>query len=95
MDRRRYLVFSAIGAFLWATGVTVLGYSLGSVEFIHDHLEVIALLIVAVSVVPMAVEVLRERSKRRRAGTATPTATPTATETAERAAGVVLEAEQH
>jgi membrane-associated protein len=85
MDRRKYLVFSAIGAVLWATGVTVLGYSLGSVEFIHQHLEVIALLIVAISVVPMAIEFLRERNKQRRSER----------EVATRATEVVREAEQH
>jgi membrane-associated protein len=50
---------------LWATGITVLGYFLGSVQFIANNLEAIALLIVLVSVLPMIVEVLRARSKRR------------------------------
>jgi len=93
MDRRRYLVFSAIGAVLWATGVTLLGYSLGSVDFVHKNLEIIALLIVAISVVPMAIEFLRDRNKRRRAG-----AEPqpeTEAEIGARAAEVVHEAEQH
>jgi membrane-associated protein len=34
MDFKRYLVFSAIGAFLWAVGVTVAGYFLGNIEFV-------------------------------------------------------------
>lgn len=63
MNRRSYLTFSAIGALLWATGITMLGYFLGNVEFIHNNLEVIAILIVAISVVPMVVEVLRTRRK--------------------------------
>lgn len=93
MDRRKYLVFSAVGAVLWATGVTLLGYSLGSVTFIHENLEIIALLIVAISVLPMAVEFLRERNKRRRAdGEAH---VETEAEIAARAAEVVHEAEQH
>ena len=65
MDRRKFLGYTAIGAVLWATGITVLGYFLGSVPFIAANLEVILLLIVLVSVLPAVVEVLRARSKKR------------------------------
>ncbi len=65
MDRRKFLTFTLIGAVLWGTGVTVLGYFLGSVQFIADHLEVILLLIVLVSVLPAVVEVLRARRGHR------------------------------
>jgi membrane-associated protein len=65
MDRRRFLTYTGIGALLWATGVTVLGYFLGSIDFIANNLEAIALLIVAISVLPMVVEALRSRSRRR------------------------------
>jgi membrane-associated protein len=65
MDRRRYLTYTGIGAVLWATGITVLGYFLGSIDFIANNLEAIALLIVAVSVLPMVVEALRARSRKR------------------------------
>jgi membrane-associated protein len=61
MPRRTFLGYTAIGAVLWATGVTLLGYFLGSVAFIANHLEIILLLIVAVSVLPAAIEVLRAR----------------------------------
>jgi membrane-associated protein len=65
MDRRKFLSYTAIGAVLWATGVTVLGNVLGSVDFIANNLEAIALLIVLVSVLPMVVEYLRSRGRRR------------------------------
>jgi membrane-associated protein len=65
MDRRRFLTYTGIGAVLWATGITVLGYFLGSIDFIAKNLEAIALLIVAVSVLPMVVEALRARSRKR------------------------------
>lgn len=65
MDRRRFFGYSAIGAVLWATGITVLGYFLGSVPFVASNLEVILLLIVLVSVLPAIVEVLRARSNKR------------------------------
>jgi membrane-associated protein len=68
MDRRSFLTYSGIGAVLWATGVTVLGRMLGSIALVRDHIEVMLLAIVAVSLLPIAVEVLRERAKRGRAG---------------------------
>jgi membrane-associated protein len=65
MDRRRFMSYTALGAVLWATGLTVLGYFLGSIDFIANNLEAIALLIVLISVLPMAVEALRARSRKR------------------------------
>jgi membrane-associated protein len=64
MDRRKYLTYSGLGAVLWGAGVTVLGHQLGSIEFIRENLELMALLIVAVSVLPVVIEVLRARRGR-------------------------------
>lgn len=61
MDRARFFTWSALGAVLWATGVTVLGYFLGNVSFIRHNIEAALLLIVVVSVVPMVIEYLRHR----------------------------------
>ena len=62
MNRRYFFVWSGVGAVLWATGITLLGYFLGGVDVIHDHLEAAVLLIVAFSLIPMGVEFLRHRS---------------------------------
>ena len=61
MDRRRFLTYTGIGAVLWATGVTLLGHQLGKVEFVQKNIDLILLLIVFVSVLPMAYEYLRAR----------------------------------
>ena len=61
MDVRRYTIFSLIGAVLWGTGITLLGYWLGGVDFIANHLELIALGVVAISLIPMAIELYRNR----------------------------------
>ncbi|MEJ7773954.1 MAG: DedA family protein [Nocardioidaceae bacterium] len=65
MPFRRYLTYSAIGGFLWATGVTVLGYWLGQVDFLARHIDLVLLGLVGLSVVPIAWEALRARSTRR------------------------------
>ena len=61
MDRRRFFTYSFIGAFLWATGVTLMGYFLGQVAFVRTHIDVMLILIVAVSFVPVGVEYVRHR----------------------------------
>ena len=65
MDRRHFLTWSAVGAVLWASGLTFLGYALGGIDFVHDNLEAAILLIVAFSVLPMVFEFLRHRSATR------------------------------
>jgi membrane-associated protein len=73
MDRRRYFFFSTLGAVIWAGGVTALGYFLGSIQFVHDHVdaifaivEVVLVAVVVLSVAPILIETVR---RRRRGGT--------------------------
>jgi membrane-associated protein len=67
MDRRRFFTYSFIGALGWATGVTLLGYFLGQISFVRNHIDIMLILIVALSLVPVAVEYLRHRSKAKAA----------------------------
>ncbi|HEX2705863.1 MAG TPA: VTT domain-containing protein, partial [Candidatus Lustribacter sp.] len=61
MDRRRFFTWSFVGALLWAVGIALLGYYLGQVAVSKNNLEVAALLIVGVSVLPIVVEYWRHR----------------------------------
>ncbi len=62
MDRRRYFVYSGVGAILWGVGVTLLGFYLGQIEVVRANIEIALLLIVFVSILPMVVEyVLHKR----------------------------------
>ena len=65
MHYRHFVSYNVVGAFLWGVGVTVLGYLLGNVTFIKDNIELILVGIVGLSVIPIAVELLRQRSKAR------------------------------
>jgi membrane-associated protein len=62
MDFRTYMTYSAIGGVLWGTIVTLAGYWLGNVPFVRDHIELILVAIVLVSVVPIAIEWWRHRN---------------------------------
>jgi membrane-associated protein len=65
MPMRRFVTYSAIGAVLWATGVTLLGYWLGQIDFVREHIDLILVGLVLLSVVPIAIEALRARSSKR------------------------------
>ncbi|AJF65838.1 DedA family protein [Streptomyces vietnamensis] len=66
MSYRSFLVFNLIGGLLWGAGVTLLGASLGNVEFVHKHIEMILVGIVLISVIPVAIELLRARSQAKK-----------------------------
>lgn len=63
MDFRRFIVWTGVGAVIWAAGLTVLGYFLGTIPLINTNLELVLIIIVLISVLPMVVEYLRERRK--------------------------------
>jgi len=65
MDFKRYMLYTAIGGLLWAVGVTLLGYFLGTIPVVANNIEVILILIVLISVVPIAFEWLRHRRATR------------------------------
>jgi len=63
MPQLEFLRWNVLGGVLWGTGVTLLGYFLGNIGFIGKNLEYLAILIVAISVLPIAVELVRARRR--------------------------------
>jgi len=69
MDYKRFLTFNVVGGFLWAAGVTYLGYGLGSlfhsvgIEIDHILLPIIAVIIL-VSVLPPAIHIFKDKKTR-------------------------------
>ncbi len=76
MNYRTFVTFNVVGGFLWAIGVTLLGYFLGQVDVIEENLELAILTVVAISVLPIALELWTARKESRsaddREGDATP-----------------------
>jgi membrane-associated protein len=63
MHYRTFVVYNVLGGLLWAVGITTLGYYLGEIEIVKNNIEIAAVLIVAVSVVPLALEYRHQRRK--------------------------------
>jgi membrane protein DedA with SNARE-associated domain len=68
MPRRRFTVYNLAGALVWAVGMLLAGFFLGGIPFIAGHIELLAVGVVAVSMVPAAVTMLRRRLRQRPAG---------------------------
>ncbi|MEU2465674.1 VTT domain-containing protein [Streptomyces sp. NPDC012486] len=66
MDYRSFITFNIIGGILWGVGVTLLGAALGKIDFVHENIEMILILIVLISVVPILIEFLRARGKSKK-----------------------------
>jgi membrane-associated protein len=65
MNYRTFVTFNVIGGFLWAIGVTLLGYFLGQVDVIEENLELAILTVVAISLLPIVRELWLSRRQRR------------------------------
>lgn len=59
---RRFLVWNAIGGIAWALALSVAGFWLGKIPFIANNVDLIAVVIVALSVVPVGIDLLRRRA---------------------------------
>jgi membrane-associated protein len=67
VGQMRYLTFlsySVVGAVLWVAVCTMAGYWLGAIPIVKKHFELAILAIIAVSLVPMAIEVYKHRKYR-------------------------------
>ncbi|MEV4603727.1 DedA family protein [Amycolatopsis sp. NPDC049253] len=66
---RTFTRWQILGGLLWSVGVTIAGYLLGaSIPGIDQYLLPIIALVVVVSLIPLALELLRSRKQRRGAG---------------------------
>jgi membrane-associated protein len=61
MRYRTFVMFNCIGGLFWGAGLTTLGYFLGERKFVKDNIEIAVLVVVALSLLPVAIEVLRHR----------------------------------
>ncbi|MBS1618094.1 MAG: VTT domain-containing protein [Bacteroidetes bacterium] len=61
MTYSKYIVNCIAGAVLWVAGITLLGYAIGNIPVIHDHIKVVELVIIVLSVLPILIGLIRNR----------------------------------
>jgi membrane-associated protein len=64
MNYRRFFSFDILGGALWIGSLTIAGYSLGEVEFIREHIDLVCLGIILVSVLPIVFSYLKAKMNK-------------------------------
>jgi membrane-associated protein len=65
MEYRRFFIYNVVGACAWVLVCTLGGWFFGEIPWVKEHFETVAVMIVFISVIPMAVELYLERRRRR------------------------------
>ena len=55
---RQFVGWNVLGGFLWVTTMVVAGSLLGGIPFIRDHVDLIAIVIVGLSLIPVAIQIV-------------------------------------
>jgi membrane-associated protein len=64
MQYRRFLTYNVLGGIGWVVSMTSAGYLLGhTIPDINRHIHIVVLIVIVLSVIPIAIEVLRERRR--------------------------------
>jgi membrane-associated protein len=64
MPYARFLAFSVVGALAWVASLGLAGYWFGNIPAVKNNLAAVIVVIVAISVLPIALEFLRARRRR-------------------------------
>lgn len=63
MGYKHFAAFNVIGGVIWVVLFTLLGYFVGTIDWVQQNLKLLMVAIIFLSIVPAIVEVLRERAK--------------------------------
>ena len=66
MNYRTFVIFNIVGGAIWAIGLTTLGYYMGQIDFVKDNIEIAIVAIIALSLLPVAIELLKHRREAKR-----------------------------
>ena len=64
MNFRVYAIYSTIGGILWVVTLTLAGYFFGGIQFVANNIELVTIGIVALSLVPVVIEVIKQRRNK-------------------------------
>jgi membrane-associated protein len=61
MSYRNFFRYNVIGGIAWVTGLTLLGYFFGNMDFVRKNFEIVIFGIIGISLLPMVIEILRAK----------------------------------
>ncbi len=59
MRYRTFVIYNIVGGLAWVFSMTLLGYYFGQIPFVQRHIEKVILLVIFVSVLPVAIQAWR------------------------------------
>ena len=59
-----FIKYNVVGGSVWVFGITLAGYFLGTIPFIKNNFEIVVMLIIVFSLLPIIIEFLKEKSKK-------------------------------
>ncbi len=67
MSYRHFITYNVLGGFIWTSLFIFAGYFFGNTEFVKRNFEFVIIAIIAISVLPMVIEYVRDRMQKRQA----------------------------
>ena len=64
MNYRDFAIYSIIGGIIWGTGMTWLGSLLGQIEFVANNVELMTILIILISIIPIVYERIKHNKSK-------------------------------
>lgn len=64
MNYRKFITYNVVGGIVWVSLFTLSGYFFGNLEVVKKNFSLVLVAIVIISVMPMVVAYLRERTRR-------------------------------
>ncbi len=61
MDYRKFVMFNIVGGIGWVVSMSLLGYFFGQIPFVKQHIEKAIILIIVLSIAPVAVHAWKAR----------------------------------
>ena len=64
MNYKKFLPFDILGGAIWIFSLSFAGYFLGEIEWIRKNIELVALGIIFISILPIIIEVIKHKVKK-------------------------------
>ena len=59
-----FIKYNLIGGTIWVIGITLAGYFLGTIPIIKNNFEIVVMLIIAFSLIPIIIEFIKSKTKK-------------------------------
>lgn len=65
MNYKKFLPFDILGGFIWIFSLTFAGYFLGEIEWIRKNIELVAMGIILISILPIVIEFIKHKREKK------------------------------